>query len=468
MGRLEALAQRVHALERVDDGSVFRRKARVLQSLWRIEQGFPCGVHRGRKLGSRLPMPWARETLANFLTDGVREVVQAEVCDPVRSRGKVFARPRIFFDLLSSQPLAFNLCAPLSRDLELASAVFRAMTDGRCSSVTGIAFEHSPGRGDLRYTGDRSAFDVYVRFTAPAGGRGFAGIEVKYHEDLSGKPVRHRERYDAVAGEMGCFNRSALPDLRRSPLQQIWRDHLLVGAHRLVDGFADGFLIFLSPRDNEACARAIHDYAACLTSHETFTHWTLEDLVNTVRRLTDDPWIDVFHDRYLNSAKVDAHTAHLAPCGSCWEAGGGDKRRTLSTDDGHHAPIGSATATEADFLTDGSGRNFRGVVEDPLADFGAWLDFFNDAARQERMTEAEAVHNRPALAGVVAELESHPAFATYLAQDDPRNTYRGRQAVGVIVRMIMERLGWHKTGRRGSLPMAHWFTRAERYKPGGE
>ena len=63
---------------------------RVLQSLWREEQGIAPGEHYGphgaRPLGSLLPMPQAEQSLDNFLTDTVREVVRAEVCDPVPER----------------------------------------------------------------------------------------------------------------------------------------------------------------------------------------------------------------------------------------------------------------------------------------------------------------------------------------------------------------------------------------------
>jgi hypothetical protein len=57
---------------------------------------------------------------------------------------------------------------------------------------------------------------------------------------------------------------------------------------------------------------------------------------------------------------------------------------------------------------------------------------------------------------------------------------RLRQAIGVVVRIIMEERGWQKTGRKGSLGvrapaeplqavhneggLAFWFIRAERYK----
>lgn len=141
--------------------------------------------------------------------------------------------------------------------------------------------------------------------------------------------------------------------------------------------------------------------------------------------------------------------------------------------------------TKAEFLADAQGRRFTDVVNAPSVPFDEWLRFFSDPARQQRMKDAEQDHGRPALAGVVKELEATDAFKNYLAKRDGHKTRRGRQAIGVIVRIIMEGLGWHKAGRKGSLGqrarvkspttspgayrnasgLATWFTRAEHYLP---
>jgi len=249
-------------------------------------------------------MPWAEETLANYLSDTVRQVVRCEVLDPEKSRGKLYARPRIFNDLLSSQPLCFNLFGELQQDLTLATGVLADLTSGRVGRVTAIEFEYSPGRGDVRYTGDRSAFDAYVVYWTPEGGRGFAGIEVKYHENLLGGSARHRARYDEVAATMGCFREERRGDLRRQPVQQVWRDHLLAGSHRHVDGFDDGFFAFVYPRGNGHCAAAMRAYRECLSECDSFVEWTLEDVCTAIRRHTDGEWIERFVDRYLAFEKL--------------------------------------------------------------------------------------------------------------------------------------------------------------------
>jgi hypothetical protein len=126
-------------------------------------------------------MPLAEEQLLNYLTPTIRDLVRREVIEPAHNQRKLYSRPRIFDDLLSSQPLCFNLFGELAEDLNLATAVCRELWSERVSEVTAIEFEWSPGRADPRYLDNRSAFDVIVFHTTPAGGRGFVGIEVKYH-----------------------------------------------------------------------------------------------------------------------------------------------------------------------------------------------------------------------------------------------------------------------------------------------
>ncbi len=140
--------------------------------------------------------------------------------------------------------------------------------------------------------------------------------------------------------------------------------------------------------------------------------------------------------------------------------------------------------TRKEFLQDRQGRTFSDVLDDSDQPFDDVLEFFNEGERQRRMEEAEIHHDRPALSGVIREFESQPAIDRFLETQDPRRTQRLRQAVGVLVRIVMERRGWRKTGKKGSLGvraaiakgtrtpgayhntggLAFWFLRAERYE----
>ena len=139
-----------------------------------------------------------------------------------------------------------------------------------------------------------------------------------------------------------------------------------------------------------------------------------------------------------------------------------------------------ARITKDAFLKDRQGTKFADVVNDPEQPFGCVLTFFNDADRQRRMEESELHHDRAPLAGVVRELESQPEIDRFLKGIHARRSTRLRQAIGVLVRMIMEYRGWQKTGKKGSLGvraeqargtpshntggLAFWFVRAERYE----
>jgi hypothetical protein len=136
--------------------------------------------------------------------------------------------------------------------------------------------------------------------------------------------------------------------------------------------------------------------------------------------------------------------------------------------------------TREDFLQDRQGKTFADVVNDAEQPFDCVLAFFDDADRQRRMEESELHHDRSPLAGVVRELESQHDIDRFLAGVHAQRTTRLRQAIGVLVRLIMERRGWQKTGRKGSLGvraagadrtpahnsggLAFWFVRAERYE----
>jgi hypothetical protein len=138
------------------------------------------------------------------------------------------------------------------------------------------------------------------------------------------------------------------------------------------------------------------------------------------------------------------------------------------------------TITRQKFLDDKQGKTFADVLRDERQAFDEVLRFFNNEDRQRRMEESELHHDRAPLAGVVRELEAQPTINRFLASFHPRRSQRLRQAIGVLVRMIMERRGWKKTGKKGSLGirgdsqpktprhntggLAFWFLRAERYE----
>src|SRR3954462_12124409 len=124
----------------------FRACARLLQALWREQHQLPIGTHVSpdgtrRKLGSRLSpaprapprrklgsrlSPAAGRSGANFLTPAVAALTRREVA--YREVGALIREERLWTNLLSSEPLTFNLFGPLRLDLTLASRVLRLLS----------------------------------------------------------------------------------------------------------------------------------------------------------------------------------------------------------------------------------------------------------------------------------------------------------------------------------------------------
>ncbi|MEI6500253.1 MAG: hypothetical protein WCP21_04410 [Armatimonadota bacterium] len=133
----------------------------------------------------------------------------------------------------------------------------------------------------------------------------------------------------------------------------------------------------------------------------------------------------------------------------------------------------------SDFLQSDRGRLFNKVTEYARPDFQAVLDFLQTPERIRRMKDAELHHDRPALGGVVKELEEPAFFGDDLASLDPHERQRFNQALGYAVKLIMHEEGWKPQGKKGSLgqrdsnnqyhntegSLSRYIIRAERYEP---
>lgn len=286
-----------------NDTTVFSSWARLLQSVWRRENGYSYV-----KYGNFLELDFAKKYGANFLTKNIFEIVKNEVSTKNKS-GKVIKEPRIWNNLLSSQPLAFNLFGELISKRDGAAKVFQTLYPERnISLVTDIKFEHSPGRGDLKYTGDKSAFDVFVEYSTTNNEKGFLGIEVKYAEDLNDEPSSHKATYERISELSKIFDMSKLEELKGKPVQQIWRDHLLALSLFITnDDYDIGDFIYLYPKGNKNCGDGIKQYRKIFTDSKEhyFQPLTMERLVEVMKTIFNSEWLQEFEDRYLNFGKLD-------------------------------------------------------------------------------------------------------------------------------------------------------------------
>jgi hypothetical protein len=279
----------------------FSAYARLLQSKWRDKKGYP-----ELKLGNFLDIEFAKTSKANFLTDNIKKLVTEAVANAKRD-GAMIGQPRIWNNLLSSQPLCFNLFGELHYDLDLATKYFKKLFPKRIDNVTSVKFEYSAGRLNKDYTGDRSAFDAFIEYSNK-GKRGFIGIEVKYAESLKEEDKKtanaiyekHKKEYERLTTDK-IFKANAIEFVKQIPLSQIWRDHLLSIAHQ--KDYDEGFFVFLFPKGNSQCQNGINEYKKQLVSENEeqtgFYPRHLDDFIQTMTEVTTSKWAKELKERYL-------------------------------------------------------------------------------------------------------------------------------------------------------------------------
>ncbi|QGY01842.1 hypothetical protein MMSR116_08080 [Methylobacterium mesophilicum SR1.6/6] len=244
----------------------FKAAARFLQALWREDRDFPIGTHidranphRVRRLGSRISIAAGRSG-ANFMTPEIAAVAARALA--YREPGAAYDISRLRTNLLSSQPLAFNLFGPLAADPTLAARfIAELVPTAQLATVTAILFKHSPGRGYPQFTADRTAFDVVIRGTTATGRRVLVCIEVKYSEaGHDAAPPPHPRHAEIARKTQGLFVNPDDPALTGPACQQLYRQHCLASA-MLVTGLADtATLAFIAPAHNRPAHTAAEIY----------------------------------------------------------------------------------------------------------------------------------------------------------------------------------------------------------------
>jgi hypothetical protein len=302
------LLRRYHCAEPID--TRFRAAARLRQSLWREQHGYPCGRYthpdgRSRRLGSMVSSRIGR-TGINLIDPVLVPLVQYQIA--YREVGALIYVERLWNNLLTSQALVFNLFGPFKQNLALATAVMRRLVPDLIGEVTDVVFEHSPGRGQPRFTADHTAFDVLLRCTTPQGRHAFVAIEVKYSEAPAGIAAPARPRYDTLSREAGIFRDPDAPTLRYAPIEQLWREQLLVTAMLSAGDYDAGRLLVIAPALNTECQSALARYRTELISDDPaetlFQAITLEDVVTAIGCAGAQTTAGRLIDRYLNLEPV--------------------------------------------------------------------------------------------------------------------------------------------------------------------
>ena len=272
---------------------------RYHQAQWREANGHPIGSQpiapragaQARSVGSRLPLAYARETGANFLTARALEAARARasLTEPHQS----FDHQRLWADLLWSPALAVNLFGDLAADVD-------ARRPGRPRVVAGCAGDRPrsplhplPRLARSRVPQQPARLRCRVRARPRRRReRDRRASTSKYHEWSKPEIPRPENvpRYLEVAEKSAAFAPGATAGLEgRSELAVMWLEHLLLLSmlQHPSGRWTWGRYVVVHPAGNSDIADACARYRSLLADDSTFASVTLEELLD-VGVLPDD------------------------------------------------------------------------------------------------------------------------------------------------------------------------------------
>jgi hypothetical protein len=271
--------------------TAFRRRARLHHARWREANGHPIGTQpivtrRGapsRLVGSRLPLEYALETGATFVTPAARDAATARFAR--REPQQSMDRQRTWADLLWSTSLCCNLFGDLAVDLRRADRAVHTWWPDARGTVCDVLFEHSPGRLDLSYTGSLMAFAVAFVLDRGDGTLGVIGCEVRYHEVAKREVPKPKRvaRYREIGACSGVFTAGADAVVNGTPLTVTWLVHLLVlSMLQHPNGeFTWGRFVLVYPAANTDYAELAARYGSVVADPSSYASITIEELLGS-------------------------------------------------------------------------------------------------------------------------------------------------------------------------------------------
>ncbi len=237
------------------------------------------------------------------MTDDIHKLAEKRMSDKT---GTVECE-RLRRNMLSSQPMCFNLFGPAANDPSFGTQLFSGLP-GLPSDiqVRKICFEFAPDR--TTHLDDKTAFDAFVDYARPGGSRGFIAIETKLTEPFSRASYDFAPRYSQWKKTPGWWwkhgTEVAFAD---KSVNQIWRNHLLSFAHlhQRNNVYSEGYCAVVYHEDDTACSDALRRYRYQLREEAlaTLLDWPLG---NVIDRWSEESmpsvhrkWIDGFRRRYL-------------------------------------------------------------------------------------------------------------------------------------------------------------------------
>lgn len=232
----------------------FTEKCRARQGAFREEMGEPMGV--GPKKSSTHKhtnmITNGEVTGKNFVNKFAFEYAKKRVAN--KQKNETIDEFRLFNNLLSSQPMAFNLFCPFIQMMEegkteLVSSIFNTIfPDMGIKEVTEVGLEYL--HTDVEnYLNDKTAMDAIIRYIDTDGKQSFIAIETKYTDVLGTNTGSEKALYKEWIKRLGVFKPKTEEALLNGvkPVSQIYRNFLLTECYGVMEKAGRYYSVVLSP-----------------------------------------------------------------------------------------------------------------------------------------------------------------------------------------------------------------------------
>ena len=242
----------------------FKEKCRARQGAFREEIGEPMGVGPWRSSTQKHTnmITNGEVTGKNFVNQFAFEYAKKRVAN--KQKNERIDEFRLFNNMLSSQPMAFNLFCPFIQMLEegkteLVSSIFKAIfPDMGIKEVTEVGLEYL--HTDVEnYLNDRTAMDAIIRYIDTDGKQSFVAIETKYTDVLNSIKGGVKARYKEWVKRLGVFKPETEEALLHGtkPVSQIYRNFLLTESYGVMEKAARYYSVVLSPAQHPTTQKEV-------------------------------------------------------------------------------------------------------------------------------------------------------------------------------------------------------------------
>jgi len=265
--------------------NAFTRKARLLQSMYRRNtlKEIECGIGPNRysiDIETKQPSKYGNMLVdgekqnKNFFFNETFEYAKLRVAKKLKE--ETIDEYRLFNNMLSSQPMAFNLFHPLMMIQKKYPEVLNTMIQNTfpklpINKVDEIKIEFIPTPIG-NYTNDKSAMDAAILFSDTTGNKYVIAIEVKYTDSLGTNKASENMLKYTFAKELQQFTNEGL-SLIESGCPQIYRNYLLTEKYGKIHSLKDTYSIILAPKDHPSTKSEI---ASLKTYLKPQYHYKLE------------------------------------------------------------------------------------------------------------------------------------------------------------------------------------------------